>query len=100
MITELKRWFEPRSDLSPEEVQKGLRFVVGDGICSSAMGALQGGAFLVAFALALGATNFEIGILAAVGFFLLRFRRYPLYTWSRGCATERRLRWPLLLPAG
>jgi len=69
MITHLKRWFEPCSDLAPEEVQKGLRFVVGDGICSSAMGALQGGAFLVAFALALGATNFEIGILAAVGFF-------------------------------
>lgn len=68
MMARARNLFQPRSELSGEEVQKGLKPVVWDGVCSQAMGALQGGAFLVAFALALGATNFEIGILAAIPF--------------------------------
>lgn len=38
-----------------------------DGVCSQIMGALTGGAFLVAFALLLGASNVVIGVLAAIG---------------------------------
>ena len=38
-----------------------------DGVCSQVMGVLTGGAFLVAFALLLGASNFVIGLIAALG---------------------------------
>ncbi|MGH9392309.1 MAG: MFS transporter [Vicinamibacteria bacterium] len=38
-----------------------------DGACTQVMGALTGGAFLVAFALLLGASNTTIGLLAAIG---------------------------------
>jgi MFS family permease len=38
-----------------------------DGVCSQIMGVLTGGAFLVAFALMLGASNAFIGLIAAVG---------------------------------
>ncbi|MDY6893439.1 MAG: MFS transporter [Chloroflexota bacterium] len=69
LISSIKNRFSPHAVLSPEEEQKGLKAIVWDGILSQAMGSLQGGAFLAAFALALGATNFEIGILAAIPFF-------------------------------
>ncbi|MDY6843900.1 MAG: MFS transporter [Thermodesulfobacteriota bacterium] len=38
-----------------------------DGVCSQVMGVLTGGAFLVAFALMLGASNKVIGLIAALG---------------------------------
>jgi MFS family permease len=46
--------------------QRGARPLVLDGILSEAIGSLAGGAFLSAFALALGASQFQIGLLAAL----------------------------------
>jgi len=40
---------------------------IKDGVASQAMGVLTGGAFLIAFAIKLGASNFVIGLLAAIG---------------------------------
>lgn len=57
---------KPASNLSEAEVKTGLKYVIGDGLATEAMTTLTGGAFLVAFALLLGATNFEIGLLAAL----------------------------------
>ena len=63
-----QRWFAPRdSELGPHEIQRGLRFLLFDGVSSQVMGALTGGALLVAFALQLGASNKVIGLIAAVG---------------------------------
>jgi len=59
--------FEPKDVLTDEEVQSGLSYVIKDGIASQAMGILTGGAFLVAFAIKLGASNLVIGLLAAIG---------------------------------
>lgn len=56
----------PASDLSEAEVKSGLKYIIGDGLATEAMTTLTGGAFLVAFALLLGASNFEIGLLAAL----------------------------------
>ncbi|HSR40706.1 MAG TPA: MFS transporter, partial [Longimicrobiales bacterium] len=42
------------------------RPVIVDGVLTQAMSSLVGGAFLAAFALALGASNFQIGLLAAI----------------------------------
>ena len=59
--------FEVKDSLSDTEVQAGLKQVIKDGIASQAMGILTGGAFLVAFAIKLGASNLVIGLLAAIG---------------------------------
>ncbi len=45
-----------------------LRLILYDALASEAMGTLTTGVFLVGFALALGASNFAIGVLAAVPF--------------------------------
>ena len=53
--------------LTDEQVRLGLGYVIKDGVASQAMGVLTGGAFLIAFAIKLGASNFVIGLLAAIG---------------------------------
>ena len=52
--------------LSEKEVQRGLRNVIGDGLATQVMSTLTGSVFLVAFALALGASDLIIGLLAAI----------------------------------
>ncbi|MFH1614395.1 MAG: MFS transporter [Planctomycetota bacterium] len=59
--------FKVQQALTESEIQSGLRNVIKDGIASQAMGILTGGAFLVAFAIKLGASNLTIGLLAAIG---------------------------------
>jgi len=51
---------------SPEETQRGLRYLLLDGMASQTMGVFTTGAFLVAFALHLGASNVVIGLIAAI----------------------------------
>jgi MFS family permease len=63
MISRLR----PQEKLSESELQSGLRMLIFDGIFSQIMGTFAGGAFLVAFALLLGASNFVIGLIAALG---------------------------------
>jgi MFS family permease len=60
-------WFKTEETLTEEQVQSGLNYVIKDGIASQSMGILTGGAFLIAFAVKLGASNFVIGLLAAIG---------------------------------
>jgi MFS family permease len=52
--------------LSEKEVQRGLRNVIGDGLATQVMTTLTTSVFLVAFALALGASDLVIGMLAAI----------------------------------
>lgn len=59
--------FKTEHKLTEAQVQSGLGYVIKDGIASQSMAILTGGAFLVAFALQLGASNFTIGLLAAIG---------------------------------
>lgn len=61
------KWIKPRNELTPPEVDRGLRMLLYSGAFGQAMVTLTGGAFLVAFALALGASNRTIGLLAAIG---------------------------------
>ena len=60
-------WFKTEETLSEERVQTALKNIIRDGVASQAMGILTGGAFLVAFAVKLGASNLVIGLLAAIG---------------------------------
>jgi MFS family permease len=57
-----------QEQLSERDLARGTRLITVDGICSMAMASLQGGPFLTAFALGIGASNYEIGLLAAIGF--------------------------------
>jgi hypothetical protein len=59
------KW-QPKKKLTEAEVKTGLKLVIGDGLATEAMTVFTGGAFLVAVALLLGASNFEIGLLAAL----------------------------------
>lgn len=58
--------FAVKDTLSEEDLQRGLRSVIKDGLTTQMMGTLTGGVFLVAFALKLGASNLVIGLLAAI----------------------------------
>ncbi len=63
----MKHPFQPSETLSEQDIQNGLAYVIKDGVASQAMGILTGGAFLMAFAINLGASNLVIGLLAAIG---------------------------------
>jgi MFS family permease len=52
--------------LTDKETQQGLRNVIRDGLTTSVMSTLTGSTFLVAFALALGASSLVVGLLAAI----------------------------------
>jgi MFS family permease len=58
--------FSPKQTLTDDELKKGLKLLIIDGLTAEAMTTLTGGAFLVAMALLLGASNFQIGLLAAL----------------------------------
>ena len=58
--------FRPSENLTEDQVKKGLKLVIYDGLASEAMVTFTGGAFLVAIALHLGASNFQLGLLAAL----------------------------------
>jgi MFS family permease len=60
-------WLKPKDTLDEADLNNGLRMILYDGICTQLMGIFTGGAFLVAFALLLGASNRIIGFIAAIG---------------------------------
>lgn len=57
---------EAKPSLTENEIESGLTAVLKDGLASQVMATLTGGVFLVGFALALDASNFYIGLLAAI----------------------------------
>jgi MFS family permease len=56
---------EPQSNIDANDLKNSLRWLTIEGSLTTIMGSLTGGAFLVAFALTLGASNTVIGIIAA-----------------------------------
>jgi len=106
--------FKTEEALSESQVRSALKNIIRDGVASQAMGILTGGAFLVAFAVKLGASNLVIGLLAAIGplsqllqlpsiFFVEKIRNRRLITVV--AAALSRLCWlvialsPFLFPA-
>ena len=60
------RWYQTSEELSETDREKGLRFMNYDGFCAHAMMMLVTGAFLPGMAVALGASNFVIGLLGSL----------------------------------
>lgn len=56
----------PANRLSKTDLRRGIRYLTLDGTASQILVTLTGGAFLVGFALELGASNFMIGLIAAI----------------------------------
>jgi MFS family permease len=59
--------FPVKDKLTETDIRTGLNAVLKDGLTTQTMMVLVGGAFLTDFALRLGATNFIIGVIAAIG---------------------------------
>ncbi|HIJ64809.1 MAG TPA: MFS transporter [Candidatus Hydrogenedentes bacterium] len=59
------RWLLPKDTVSDQDVDRGMKMLLFDAAFAHSMNVLTGGAFLVAFALLLGASNKVIGFLAA-----------------------------------
>lgn len=57
---------QPKDELTVQEVDKGLKRVVWDGLFSEAMTTLTGGAFIIAMAILMDANNLQLGLIAAL----------------------------------
>ena len=80
----------PVEHISAQELQAGQRALVLDLAWASASGALAGGVILVAFALALGATPLQIGLLAAIPF-ITQALQLPSSLWIDRLRLRRRI---------
>jgi MFS family permease len=69
----------PTKHLTDQQIQAGLKLVIKDGLATEAMTALTGGAFLVSMALLMGASNFQIGILASLPTFTNIFQLLSIW---------------------
>src|SRR5262245_45656114 len=83
------------------------RAIVIDGVLTTAMNAFLVGPFLAAFAFALGATHWEIGLISSIAFLSMPMQLVGLYAVTRwkqrralivACALSARLLWiPIVL---
>src|SRR5262249_16238191 len=85
---------------------KNTRSIVFDGICTMAMNPFVAAPFLSAFALALGASHWEIGLISAIAFLSMPMQLVGLYAVDRWkqrrrlvvvCALTVRLLWILVV---
>ena len=58
----------PRPSITDDELQGGLRALTAEGVASMAMFSVTTSGIMAAYALLLGASNFQIGMLAAIPF--------------------------------
>jgi MFS family permease len=64
----LKERFSPKPTISDQDLAGGLRWLTWEGTASMGFFSITTSGFLVAYALVLGCSNFQIGILAALPF--------------------------------
>lgn len=69
--------------LTDQQTRKGLQQVIKDGLATEAMSCLTEGTFLVALALQLNATNFQIGLLASLPTFTNIFQLSAIWLVQR-----------------
>ncbi len=61
------RWIRPKEALSEQDVDKGLRMLLGDAMASQTMAVLTVGPFMMAFAVLLDAPNVVLGLIGSIG---------------------------------
>ena len=62
------RLFLPKPTLTEQETAAGMKWLTWEGAASMGFGSIAGSGFLAAYALLMGANNFQIGVLAALPF--------------------------------
>jgi hypothetical protein len=68
LIDRLTGIVRPKSVLTEKDVSRGLRMMIWEGVVSTALFRVVSSGLLAAFALALGANNFQIGMMSAIPF--------------------------------
>lgn len=74
---------EPFESISEEKRKSKLSLIIKDGIATEIMAVLSGGPFLVSYALMLGASNFQIGLLASIGTLASVLQLFAIYLIQR-----------------
>ena len=109
---DISKIFEPRPTLSEQEVKSGPCWFTWKGTVPLGFNSITTSAILVAFALALGANNFQIGILAAISFVMQIFQMPSIWLveklrhrktmaviyWLMTQLLRSFIIWPLILP--
>ena len=68
---------KPQPVIEKKDIARGLRWLVWEGTVSLGLNSITTSGFLAAYALALGANNLQIGILAAIPF-LMHILQMPM----------------------
>ena len=75
--------FRVQDTVSDVDVEVGIKMYVLDGICFVATTMLQGGVYLSAYALYIGASQKQIGIIASIGFICQFMQLVGLYILTK-----------------
>ncbi|MBS1524899.1 MAG: MFS transporter [Bacteroidetes bacterium] len=70
---------KPVKNLSEDQLKSGLKLVVADGLSAEAMVVFTSGTFLTAMAIQMGASNFQLGVLAALPTFTTIFQLLSIW---------------------
>lgn len=81
---------DPQPEVSERECARGLRYLLVDAAAATAIGALNSGVVLLALALHIGASNIEIGIIAAIPL-LTQMLQAPTVTLVERLRTRKRI---------
>jgi MFS family permease len=73
----------PSAFLTDSQVKRGLNLVMADGMTSEAMVVFTSGTFLTAMAVNMGATNFQLGLFAALPTFTTVFQLFSIWMVQR-----------------
>jgi MFS family permease len=72
-------FLRPSEKLTDPQVKSGLNLIVKEGLAAEVMVNLTGGTFLVSMAVFMGASNFQIGLLAALPIFTNVFQLFSIW---------------------
>ncbi|WP_299516674.1 MFS transporter [Mucilaginibacter sp.] len=73
----------PSKSLTKDQTESGLKLVIADGMSAEAMVVFTSGTFLTAMAISLGATNFQLGLFAALPTFTTIFQLAAIWLVQR-----------------
>ena len=73
------KFLSPTPKLTEEQTQSGLRYIVKESLAGEVMVNLTGGTFLVSMAVFMGASNFQIGLLASLPIFTNVFQLLSIW---------------------
>ncbi len=103
----IQRLLRTQADLSESESEQAIRWLIVDGACSLPMVMLQGGPLLVAYAVALGGSTWQVGLITTiihtshlmqlVGLYLVKLIARRRAIAVLGAGTSRLLWVPILL---